>query len=171
MSVFLIGYRGSGKSTVGKLLASSTDSAFIDSDEQIVRRAGKTIREIFAQDGEAAFRDLETLVVADLAKKQQHVIALGGGALHRGENRAALAGKSHQIFFLRCTATQLLTRIRNDPATSDNRPSLTPLAGTLAEIEQLLSVREPIYVSVMTAEVDVTHLTTAQAAERILALL
>ena len=171
MSVFLIGYRGSGKSTVGRLLAESISSAFVDSDEQIVGRAGKTIREIFAQDGESAFRNLETLIVTELAKKQQHVIALGGGALQRQENRAALGGKSHQIVFLRCAAAQLLARIRNDPATSDNRPSLTPLAGTLAEIEQLLSVREPIYESVMTAEVDVTHLTAAQAAERILGLL
>ena len=161
MSVFLIGYRGSGKTTTGQKLADRLWQAFIDTDQQIVKRAGKTIREIFEQQGEQAFRDLESAVIRDVAARADHVIALGGGALQREENRARVAG--HKVVYLRCQPEELLRRIQSDPATAADRPHLTHLGGGLEEIRSLLEAREPIYRSAMTAELDVTHLTPEEA--------
>lgn len=171
MSIVLAGYRGSGKTTVGRLLGQRLDRPFVDCDLLIVQRAGKSIREIFSQQGERAFRRLESRVVRELAGLVDHVIALGGGALESPENRRVIADAKHAVIYLRCHPPELLRRIAADAATSDNRPNLTGLGGGLAEIETLLAQREPIYRSAMTAELDVTHLTPSQAVDHIVRIL
>src|SRR4051812_1385007 len=123
MSLFLIGYRGSGKSTVGRRLADRLWQEFLDSDELIVRQAGKTIREIFEQEGEPGFRDRESLVVRELAAvPEDQVIALGGGAVLREENRRALRDGGHKVIYLKCEPAELHRRIHADPQTAANRP-------------------------------------------------
>src|SRR5688572_30506661 len=87
MNLFLIGYRGSGKTTVARALGELLRWPWLDADVELERRAGKSIQQIFADDGEGAFRDLESAVVADLARLDRHVLALGGGAVMRDENR------------------------------------------------------------------------------------
>jgi len=164
-TVVLIGYRGSGKTTVGRLLAARTGRRFVDCDEMIVARYGKSIREIFAGGGEEAFRKLESAAIAELAGKSDHIIAVGGGAILRKENRDALA--NHFIVYLRAEPATLLRRIQSDPGSSDNRPNLTSLGGGIEEIEALLGQREPIYRAAMNAELDVSELSPQQAAERI----
>jgi shikimate kinase len=171
MSIVLAGYRGSGKTTVGRLLGERLELPFVDCDALIVQRAGKSIREIFAQQGEAEFRRLETQIVGELAALDDHVIALGGGALVSAQNRRAIAQAKHSLIYLRCHPSELLRRISADTATSDNRPNLTDLGGGLVEIETLLAQREPIYRAAMTAELDVTHLTPSQAVEHIVRIL
>lgn len=163
MSVVLIGYRCSGKTTIGRRLAERLGMEFVDSDEWLVARAGMSIRKIFAEQGEAAFRDLESAVIADLAGRESHVIALGGGAMGRPENRAAIVKGHRRIIYLRCRPEELLRRIEADPASVDSRPALTSLGGGLAEIEKLLAQREPVWRQLCTAEVDVTDLTIEQA--------
>src|SRR5690348_8112419 len=88
--IFLIGYRGTGKSLVARELARILGFQSIDSDDVIEDRAGKSIARIFAEDGEPAFRDLEAEVVAKLSRIEQTVVALGGGAVLRDENRQAI---------------------------------------------------------------------------------
>jgi shikimate kinase len=171
MSIFLTGYRGSGKTTVGRKLADKLWLKFIDGDDLIVARAGKSIREIFAQDGEPFFRDLESQVVRELSQVNDHVIALGAGAFVREENRTAIKSDNHQVIYLRCDAQELHRRIIGDAGTSDNRPALTSLGGGLEEIQSLLSQREPIYRAAMTAELDVTHLSPDEAVVYIVRLL
>jgi len=165
MSIVLIGYRGSGKTTVGRLLAKRLGKPFVDCDEVIVAREGKSIREIFLTRGEEAFRKAEMEAISDLASGADCVIALGGGAIIREQNRRALAG--HKIVYLRCEPEELLRRIKADPATSDNRPNLTSLGGGIEEIQSLLRQREPIYRAAMSAELDVTHLTPLEVAEQL----
>ena len=143
MNVFLIGYRGSGKTTVARALAERLAWPWADADEQIEARAGKSIREIFADDGEGAFRDWESKIVMELAGRDRHVIALGGGAILRAENRAVLAGRG-KIVWLQASAEALAERIAQDPSTAARRPSLTG-QGTVAEIRSLLAERAPIY--------------------------
>jgi shikimate kinase len=79
--VFLIGYRGSGKSTVARLLAERLGFNWVDADDQIEARAGKSIAQIFADEGQRSFRELEAAVAAELCRRQQTVVALGGGAV------------------------------------------------------------------------------------------
>src|SRR5688500_9284949 len=90
MNLFLIGYRGSGKTTVAAELAPRLGWKWLDADDEVERRAGRTIKDIFAASGEQAFRDLEAAVIADMAKLSDRVIALGGGAVLRDDNRQAI---------------------------------------------------------------------------------
>jgi shikimate kinase len=170
MSVVLIGYRGSGKSTVGKRLADRLWQTFVDTDDLIVRKAGKSIREIFEQQGEAAFRDLESTIVRDTLMLQEHVISLGGGALLREENRAALKASGHKVVYLKCAPEELYRRISEDPDTAADRPNLTADGG-LEEVKNLLAAREPTYRAAMSAELDVTHLSPQDAVVYIVRLL
>lgn len=163
MSVALIGYRGSGKSTVGKRLADRMWQSFVDTDELIVRRAGKSIREIFEKEGEAHFRQIESEVVAEVCKLSDHVIAMGGGVVLREENRKVMKDAGLKVIYLKCDPEELLKRIESDPQTAASRPNLTGHGGGIDEIRSLLAVREPLYRSVMTAELDVTHLSPQDA--------
>jgi shikimate kinase len=171
MGVVLLGYRGSGKTTVGRKLADRLWCEFVDTDEEIVRRAGKSIREIFAEQGEAAFRELESQVVLDALKREGDVISLGGGAILRDENREALAASQHSRIYLRCDPDMLHRRIQNDAATTASRPALTALGGGIDEIKQLLATREPLYRAVATAELDVTNLDPDEAMVRVTKLI
>ena len=114
MSIVLLGYRGSGKTTVGRKLADRLRWKFADSDEHIVRKVGKPIRAIFSDDGEAEFRGHEAAVIAELAAMNDHVIALGGSAPMREENRQAIAAAKHKIIYLKCEPAELLRRITAD---------------------------------------------------------
>ena len=154
MSVVLIGYRGSGKTTVGQALARRLAWPFVDADAVVVDRAGMSIRDIFARYGEPHFRSLEATAVAELLARRDHVIALGGGAVLSADTRAAMAAAGHRVVYLRGTPDEFHRRIAADPATADTRPNLTA-AGGAAEVQVLLTIREPIYRSVATHEVDV----------------
>lgn len=171
MSTVLIGYRGSGKTTLGKRLADRLWQKYVDTDDLIVQKAGKSIKEIFEQDGEGAFRDLESQVVREVASLEEHVIGLGGGAVLREENRTVLKEAGHKIVYLRCEPQELLRRIQSDPQTAQNRPSLTELGGGIEEIQKVLAEREPIYRQAMTAELEVTNLSPQEAVGRIVRLI
>jgi shikimate kinase len=171
MSIVLIGYRGSGKTTLGRLLSAHLAQPFKDSDQQIITAAGKTIKEIFEQHGEEYFRDLETAAILQLAPLQNHVLSLGGGALLREQNRKAILAPKHTIIYLRADPVELHRRIHQDTATAAHRPSLTKLGGGIEEIRSVLAAREPIYRQVMSAELDVTHASPEQALEMILKLM
>ena len=112
MNLFLIGYRGSGKTTVARRVAERLGWKWLDADVELERRAGQSIKQIFADSGEAAFRDLESAVVKDLARLEGHVIALGGGAVMREENRAALSGRGQVVESLGGHLGQLVRAVR-----------------------------------------------------------
>src|SRR5450432_1746182 len=171
MSVILIGYRGSGKTTIGKKLADRLWQKFVDTDDLIVAATGKTIREIFETDGEPKFRDLETDALRKACEMKDHVISLGGGAVIREENRKTIINSGLKRIYLRCDPQILLQRIHSDPQTSANRPHLTHLAGGIDEIKNLLAIREPFYREVMSAELDVTNLSPVEALVHIVRLL
>jgi shikimate kinase len=170
MSIVLIGYRGSGKTTIGKRLADRLWQTFVDVDELIVRKAGRSIRDIFEQEGEESFRTMESEVLREVALLEDHVIATGGGSLMREENRKALKDAGHRIIYLKCDPDLLWQRIQTDPNTSANRPDLTPTGG-VEEIRQKIAEREPVYRQVMHAELDVSNLTPEDAVVYIVRLL
>ncbi len=151
-TIALIGYRGTGKTTVAQILAARLDFDWVDADVEIELRAGKSIAEIFAESGEETFRDLEAEVVTRLCGRQRTVVALGGGAILREENRKCVAGCS-SVVWLKASAEVIAERLMGDPSTSARRPNLTNHGGR-TEIDQLLRQREPIYRTCATLEVD-----------------
>ena len=171
MSTVLIGYRGSGKTSVGKRLADHLWIKFVDTDEMVAAKAGKSIKEIFEQEGEARFRALETEAVREAAALQEHVIALGGGAPMVQENRDIIKNAGHRVVYLKCEPDVLLQRLQADPETPALRPHLTALGGGIDEIRKLLEEREPIYRQMADAELEVTNLTPDEAIVYIVRLL
>jgi len=143
MIVTLIGYRGSGKSSVARPLAERLDWACVDADEEIERQAGCSIRDIFEADGEPAFRDWERKVIAQLLAGDRLVLAAGGGAVLNDQTRAELRAAG-PVVWLRASPAQLEQRIVSDETTAERRPNLT-VAGGQSEIVELLSQREPLY--------------------------
>jgi len=171
VSILLIGYRGSGKSTIGRRLADRLWQSFVDTDELIVRKAGKSIREIWESSGEAHFRDLESDVLREACHLDDHVIALGGGAVLREENRKSIRSGTNKVIYLRCDPSVLHARIQGDASTAHSRPALTTAGGGLEEIVATLKAREPIYREVMTCELEVTHLSVDDAVVHIVKML
>jgi shikimate kinase len=165
----LIGYRGTGKTTVAQHLAERLGWDWVDADVEIERQAGRSIATIFAESGETAFRDLESDVVASLCQRQQVVLALGGGAVLREANQKMLA-RCRPVVWLQASAPVLAARLAGDPTTAQRRPNLTNRGG-LHEIEQMLALREPIYRSVATLVVDTEGKDPVEIAEEILAAL
>ncbi|HET6249598.1 MAG TPA: shikimate kinase [Tepidisphaeraceae bacterium] len=164
----LIGYRGSGKTTVGKLLADELHCRSVDIDQCIVSAAGKSIREIFEEAGEPAFRDLETKCIGEAMRLQNAVVSFGGGALDREENRKMMTAADCRLIYLRCEPAELLRRIRSDPQTAVNRPNLTALGGGIDEIQAVLARREPVWRGMIVAEIDVTALSPVDVVKRCL---
>ncbi len=165
MNLYLIGYRGSGKTTVAAELARLLGWKWLDADVEIERRAGKTIKEIFADSGEQTFRDLEVAVIANVAKLTNHVIALGGGAIMREESRQAIGGSGKTVW-LDAAPEIIFQRISGDPSTAERRPNLT-VEGGLAEVERLLALRSPVYAACADLTLAATDATPAELAMQI----
>ena len=140
--LFLIGYRGTGKTTVGRILANRLGWGFIDADDRVEAAAGRTIAEIFATEGEPGFRDRESAALAELTTVTRHVVATGGGVIHRPTNRAIL--RSGFVVWLVATPEAAFDRLRSDATTAARRPNLTPKGG-LDEVRALIAAREPLY--------------------------
>ena len=168
--IFLIGYRGTGKTTVGRLLAERLGCESIDADDEIERRAGKSIAAIFADDGEAAFRDLEAAVVAELCRRTQtrRRARRRGGAPRRQPRRDA-RGRAGRLAHRRASTRSPRASPPTTPPAS-RRPNLTA-AGGRAEIEALLAERTPIYRACATFVVDTEGKSPAEVADEIVAQL
>ena len=166
VNVFLIGYRGSGKTTVAAALAERLGWPWIDADAELERRAGKTIKQIFADQGELAFRDLESAVLSDLVKLDRNIMALGGGVVLRESNRRLLAGRG-EVVWLQASPEMLLQRISGDATTAERRPNLTGQGG-LAEIRTLLAERTPIYAACADLTIDAERRSVNEIARQII---
>jgi shikimate kinase len=142
-NLFLIGYRGTGKSTVGRRVAEQLGHPFFDTDVEIERRGGRSIAEIFADEGEGPFRALEAQVLDQLSRGSNCVLALGGGAVLRPGNRAKLKARGRTAWLVARPET-LWQRMLDDQASGQRRPNLTATGG-LAEVVEVLARRLPVY--------------------------
>ena len=142
-NIILVGYRCTGKTTVGRLLAERLGGSCVDVDDRIEAVAGKTIAEIFAAEGEPGFRDREALALAELCSRTRHVIATGGGAILRKANRGILKENGFVVWLTAAPET-LWARMNTDPTTAARRPNLTATGGE-EEVKTLLAAREPLY--------------------------
>jgi shikimate kinase len=137
--LYLVGLPGSGKSTVGRLLARRLELDFADSDHLIEERIGCPIRDFFESQGEPAFRDAEEAVIADLANSFNGVLATGGGAVLREANRSRLRAAGRGVY-LQSTPDELFRRLRHDK----NRP-LLQVDDPLQRLRVLHAERDPLY--------------------------
>jgi shikimate kinase len=141
--IVLVGFMGAGKTTVGRVLARRLGVPFRDSDVVIEDRAGRPIRQIFAEDGEPAFRDLEHKVIADLLDGADSVLALGGGAVQRADTRDLLKGIP--VVYLRISYDEAMRRVGGD----QGRPMLAR-----PDVAQLHAERDLVYAAAATVTID-----------------
>ena len=161
MNIFLIGYRGTGKTTLGKLIASNKKMPFIDLDELIVKNVGNPIPQIFATEGEAKFRDYESNALKEVCEKQNQIISCGGGIITREEN-ISLLKKNGFVVLLKASPETIYNRIYNDK----NRPALTN-KDPMEEIKHMLEVRRTAYEKAKDFEVWTDREKAKQSAQRI----
>jgi shikimate kinase len=166
MNIFLIGYRGTGKSTVGRLLAARLGWGFIDADERLEAAAGKSIADVFVTEGEAGFRDRESAVLAEVCRLTNHVVATGGGVVLRPQNRELLKAAGF-VAWLTATPEAIWERLQSDPTTAGRRPNLTARGG-VEEVRHLFAVREPFYREVAAVAVPTENVSPDAVAAAIL---
>jgi len=138
-SIFLIGMMGSGKSTVGRLLANELGFEFVDADRELEHRAGASVSSIFEMEGEAGFRDRESELLLELTARAGIVLATGGGAVLRPANRELLRSRG-LVVYLQANPAELARRTRGDLS----RP-LLQVADRMDRIQDLLAQRGPLY--------------------------
>lgn len=150
--LILIGYRGTGKTTLAKPLAARLDWTAVDADVELERRAGRTIRQIFDEGGESEFRRLERETLVELLGRERLVIAAGGGAIIDADTRRDFKAAG-PVVWLKASVATIEQRLYGDATTEQRRPNLTSSGGR-QEIEQLLTQREPLYRECATLEVS-----------------
>jgi shikimate kinase len=158
--IYLIGFMGSGKTTIGKELAACLNQQVIDTDEEIVKRENKSINDIFAQHGEQYFRNLESHILNEMNDRAR-VITTGGGIVLKPENRKWLSEKGI-VFFLYATPEEIFKRIEMD----HTRPLLKGDKKTL--IHDIYETRMPLYKETAHVIIDTTNKDTAEIIQEII---
>jgi shikimate kinase len=165
-NIALIGFMGTGKTSVGRALAIRLNKEFMRTDDLVVESAGKSIPEIFKQDGEPRFRELEIEVVKQISDKKDIIIDCGGGVILNKVNIDNLK-KNSRIILLTASPEAILERVLKD---GEQRPLLEN-QDKLERIKQLLSLREPLYKRSADFEIDTSNLNVDQVVDKILKLL
>ena len=166
MNIVLMGYRGTGKSTVGRLLAARLGRELVSTDAEIIKGAQHSIPEIVAQKGWEYFRDLESDICREFAGRDQLVIDTGGGAILRAQNVEALK-KNGTVFWLTASVETIVKRIGGD----NQRPSLTGTKSFVDEIQDVLRERTPKYQAAADHTIATDNRSVNQLVEAILALI
>ena len=166
MNVVLIGYRGTGKSTVGKMVAARLRRVLVSTDAEIVNLAGQSIPEIVEKNGWEYFRDLESKVCQELAGRHGLVIDTGGGAILRSRN-VEVFKETGKLFWLTASVRTITERIGQD----SQRPSLTGVKSFVDEIQDVLRERTPKYQAAADYIIETDGKPAAQVADEVLARL
>lgn len=160
--VILIGPPGAGKSVIGKNLAQKLKSDFADTDNLIESETGKSVSQIFIEDGEAVFRDIEARVVRESLENREGILSLGGGAILREETQQAVRASGAQVVFLDVSLAVAAPRI----GFNRDRPLL--LNNPRQQWQKLMDERRPVYEGVATLHINVGEKTVAAVASEII---
>lgn len=166
MNLVLIGYRGTGKSSVAELVGVTLSMPVLHMDDEVVRLVGCSIPEFVEQHGWDAFADLETQVVTEAARKENTVIDSGGGVVRRSRNMAMLK-QNGTIFWLTAGVETIKERIKNE---SEERPPLTDAASPVEEVEEVLYARLPVYAEYADHIIETENRTLGEIAGEIVQL-
>jgi shikimate kinase len=166
--IFLIGPRGSGKTTAATALAAHLGWSCVDADEELERAAGLAIREVFAAEGEAGFREREAGILKAIGERSACVVATGGGVVLREDNRELL--RRGWVVWLTADADSLWQRLQGDDSTLHRRPSLTALPPR-EEIAEVLRIREPLYAACADQRIETAGKSVAEIVAEIIAFL
>lgn len=162
--IFLIGPMGSGKSTIGRALSKQLSFKFYDADAVIVERSGAEISWIFDIEGETGFRLREQRVMEELMKKNNVVIATGGGSVTNAKNRSLLSSQGY-VIYLQASIAQQLSRIQRDG--KYNRPLIRDAEDPKVVLERLSQIREPLYRELADLILDTDRLTVKAIVKKI----
>lgn len=168
MNIVLVGYRSTGKSTVGKKLAARLNMGFVDIDDLIEKRHGISISDMVESHGWDHFRAIEKRTVKEISRHDNLVIAPGGGAILDPENVTSLKKKG-LLIWLKADEQVILKRMEEDSQTHSQRPTLTG-KGTLEELKEVMADREPFYEKASEAQVDTSNLSVEAVLENILSI-
>jgi shikimate kinase len=163
MNLVLIGYRGTGKSTVARILSRKLGMAAVSLDEEIVREAGMPVAEIVKKHGWTWFRDLESEIAQRFGERDDLILDTGGGVILRPENTQNLH-RNGAVFWLKASVEVIVDRIQE----STERPALTEDKSFLEEVEEILSERLPLYRAATDHEIDTDPLTPTAVADEII---
>jgi len=163
-AIVLVGLMGSGKTTVGKRIAQELGYPFVDSDDVVASVAGKSVREMFSQDGEAVFRQYESDAIKSVlvGRKSSVVLATGGGAVISSENRSLISEQASNVVWLDASVDDLVVRTKQSAA----RPLLDGDAA--ATLQSLSSQRSAWYEEVATVRIDTRGKTVAKVCSAVL---
>jgi len=166
--ILLIGFRATGKSTVGRLLSRTLGWPFLDMDEELQRRLGATIDEVVRNRGWRFFREQERALLSEINKMEGGmVVATGGGAVLHEDLFSALRQDSI-VVWLRANPDTIKKRLLKDTKTKELRPALTDTGDPALEVNRVLSERAPLYERVSTMVVDVDILTPEEVSYKVL---
>lgn len=166
MNIVLIGMRGSGKTTVGKLLAKKCNKEFIETDMLITKEQDMSIPDIVKEHGWDYFRNIEAAIVKKVAGKDNCITATGGGIVVRKENIEALK-KHGKLFYLEAPVEVLAKRIGDD----ENRPSLTGKTSRIDDMKEVMKQREELYQQAADTIIETTNKTAKEVAAEIITVL
>jgi shikimate kinase len=167
-NLFLIGPRGSGKTTVAQILAQKLGWRWIDADALLEERHGRSIRRVFEEEGEAGFRQKESAILEEVCRSRDQVVATGGGVVLSATNRQCLRAAG-QVVWLMADVPVLWQRVQSDATTRERRPPLA--GGGLTEIQELLDLRRPLYQECADITVDTTDRSSDAVANEILSFI
>jgi shikimate kinase len=165
MNIVLIGYRGAGKSAVGRMLAARTGGKFVDADDLVEKQCGASIRDIVQSKGWQHFRDLERGIIEEICREDQLIIAPGGGAVLDPANVRSWK-KNGLVIWLQADGEVLEKRMNQDPRTPAGRPTLTG-KGAMEEFQEVLAARIPYYAQAADVQVDTSALSLEDVVARV----
>src|SRR6056297_3032243 len=167
MNIYLIGYRCTGKTSVGRLLAERMGWQLVDTDQRIVAHAGMPVSDIVTQNGWSYFREIEKQVLSETAAASRLVVATGGGIVLDPENRAILEDPAHFTVWLQAAPATIEKRMKADTQSKTLRPALTETSLT-CEIKETLAARSPYYESARDMSIDTDRQSIDEICELIL---
>jgi shikimate kinase len=165
MNLWLIGYRCTGKTTVGRVLAEAAGLRFVDADVALTREIGQSISAFVSERGWPAFRREESRILQKLSQEDGQIVATGGGVVLDPAN-VQIMRETGTVVWLKARPETILSRLGEDPGTSDNRPALTD-EGLSVEVRSTLAERAPLYANAAHHSVETDGRGPGEVAERI----